>query len=184
MNRRLFEALAVTATACPPSVSVVMVRLMAHTILEGDDTQHRTSFQTAVADTTTAMDTNTRDDGDRVSTPSVSAESLLQSWAATGRLSDEAPRKGAVSWELENIVELLQVVAEKQAFFLRDGRLGSIIVRQLMEGMTRGYLQQHHPLTAFERQVLCRIQEEVAWCPTCLTEVLADPAGDPQTQQK
>ncbi|EKF38170.1 hypothetical protein MOQ_001626 [Trypanosoma cruzi marinkellei] len=184
MNRRLFEALAVTATACPPSVAVVMVRLMAHTMLEGDDTQNHTSVQAAVAATTTAMDATTRDDGDGVSTPSVSAGGLLQRWAATGRLSDEAPRTGAVSWELEDIVELLQVVTEQQALFLRDGRLGGIIVRQLMEGMTRGYLQQHHPLTAFERQVLCRIQEEVAWCPTCLTEALADPAGDPQRQQQ
>ncbi|RNF23500.1 uncharacterized protein Tco025E_02792 [Trypanosoma conorhini] len=172
MSRRLLEALAVAAAACPPPVAVVLARLIAHTVMTGEDTRHRNFADAAAPAIPTAASAGASDGGSGVVfASSVSSERLLRRWAATGRLSEAAPLTGAVAWELGDFVELLQTAAER-----RGGR----ILQHLLEGAARAYLRQHHPLTAFERQVLCRTQAELAWCPACLQEALAEPQGQQQ----
>ncbi|RNF10762.1 hypothetical protein TraAM80_01323 [Trypanosoma rangeli] len=183
MSRRLVAALAVTATACAPPVAVALARLIAHTVVGGNDTRRGASppAQPAAATTTTTTESANASDGcGSDCTSSVSSEHLLRRWAATGRLSDALPPTGAVTWELGDFVELLQVVAERQGAFMRAGQLGGLILQHLVEGAARAYLRQHHPPTAFERQVLRRMQAELTWYPACLHEALADPQGPHQ----
>ncbi|ESL08510.1 hypothetical protein TRSC58_03787 [Trypanosoma rangeli SC58] len=183
MSRRLLAALAVTATACAPPVAVALARLVAHTVVGGDDTRHGASpaaQPAAAATTTTAESANGSDGCGGDCTSSVSSEHLLRLWAAIGRLSDAPPSTGAVAWELGDFVELLQVVTERQGAFMRADQLGGLILQHLVEGVARVYLRQHHPPTAFERQVLRRTQAELTWYPACLREALADPHGPRQ----
>ncbi|KEG06590.1 hypothetical protein DQ04_13201000 [Trypanosoma grayi] len=165
MERRLFDALAVTATACEPATAVAIVRLLSHTIIEEENIQNGASSYVP-----TPMNS-----GGGAMTSSFGAEGLLRRWAATGRLSDEAPPQGAVLWDLDNFVELLQAVAgQHECTTLCSDGVETIILQQLVEGIAREYLQQHLPLTTFEREVLSRALEEVMWHPDSLHEALAE----------